>query len=70
MWLSILGLLDGALKAFNGLLDWWSREALKESGVIEERNRSNERTLKRIEVAHGVDLEPVPTDKHVVLDGM
>ncbi len=70
MWTTILGLLDGALKAFNGLLDWWSREALKESGVILERNKSNERTLERIEIAHGVDLEPVPSDKHRILDGM
>lgn len=67
---SILGILDGFFKAFNGLLDWWNREAIKESGVIEERNKSNERTLERIEIAHGVDLEPVPSDKHRILDGM
>lgn len=70
MWASILGLLDGAFKLFNGLLDYFSRQAIKESGVIEERNKSNERTLKRVEIAHGVDLEPVPSDKHLILDGM
>lgn len=70
MWTSILGLLDGVFKAFNGLLDWWNAQALKESGVILERNKSNERTLQRVEIAHGVDLEPVPHSKHVVLDGM
>lgn len=67
---SILGLLDGFFKAFNLVLDWWNREAIKESGVILERNKSNERTLERIEIAHGVDLEPVPSDKHLILDGV
>jgi hypothetical protein len=70
MWTSILGLIDKGLLLFNQVLDWWNRRAIKESGVIEERNRSNERTLERIEIAHGVDLEPVPHSKHIILDGM
>ena len=70
MWSSILGLLDGAFKLFNGLLDYLSREAIKESGVIEERNRSNERTLDRVAIAHGVDLDPTPSDKHVIISGL
>jgi len=70
MWTSILGLLDKGLTIVSLVLDWWNREAIKETGVIEERNRSNERTLERIEIAHGVDLEPVPTDKRIILDGL
>lgn len=70
MWTSILGLLDGAFKVCNQVLDWFNRQAIKESGVIEERNKSNERTLERIEIAHGVDLEPVPSSKHIIIDGL
>lgn len=70
MWTSILGLLDGVLKAFNGLLDWWSREAIKETGVIEEQLKSTEKTLERVRISNEVDLEPVPSDKHIILSGM
>jgi hypothetical protein len=67
---SILGILNGAFSFLDKLMGWWSDKALKDSGVIEERNRANERTLQRAEIAHGVDLEPVPSDKRVILDGM
>lgn len=70
MFTSILGFLDGAFKLFNGLLDWWSTQAIKESGSIEERNKSNERTLQRVQISHAVDLEPVASDKHLILSRM
>lgn len=70
MWTTILGLLDGAFKLFNGLLDWYSREAIKESGVKEEQLKSAERTLERVRISNEVDLEPLPPDKHIILTGM
>ena len=70
MWTSILGILNGAFSFLDKLMGWWSDKALRDSGARDERNKANERTLKRAEIAHGVDLEPVPTDKHRILDGM
>lgn len=70
MWASILGFLNGSVALFGKLMDYWSTQAIKQSGVIEERNKSNERTLERIEIAHGVALEPTPSDRRVILDGM
>ncbi len=70
MWTSILGLLDGAFKLFNGLLDWWSREAIRESGVKEEQLKSTEKTLERVRISNEVDLEPLPHDKHIIIGGL
>lgn len=70
MWSSILGILDGVLNLFNGLLSFLDKQNIKDSGVIEERNKSNERTLERVRVSHEVDLEPLPSDKHIILSGM
>lgn len=70
MWVSILGLLDGAFKLFNGLLDYFSRQAIKESGIVEEQLKSSEKTLERVRISNEVDLEALPSDKHIIISGM
>lgn len=70
MWASILGILDGALALFNGLLNYLDRKSIKDSGIIEERQKSQEKTLERVRISNEVDLEPLPSDKHIILDGM
>lgn len=70
MWLSILAILDGGLKAINGLLDYLSREEIKESGRTEEKLKSAEVTLEHQRISDEVDLERLPSSKHIILSGM
>jgi hypothetical protein len=70
MWTSILGFLDGAFRLANGLLDWWNKEAIKESGIRQEQLKSVEKTLERVRISNEVDLEPLPSSKHIILSGM
>ena len=68
MWFSsVLKILDGAFTALNAVLDYWSRQAVKESGIIEERAKSQEKTLERVRISNEVDLEPVASDRHIIL---
>lgn len=71
MWLtSILKILDGAFSALNALMDYWNRQAVKETGIIEEREKSQEKTLDHVRISNEVDLEPVASDRHIILGGM
>ena len=68
MWISsVLKILDGAFTALNAVLDYWSRQAVKESGIIEERAKSQEKTLERVRISNEVNLEPVASDRHLIL---
>jgi len=70
MWTSILAILDGGLRAFNGLLDYFSRQAIKESGAVEERLKSAEVSQERQRIAYATRLEALPSDKHLILSSM
>jgi hypothetical protein len=70
VWLSIVGIFNGALSLFNKVMDWWSQEALKESGRVEERLKSAEVVMDRQKVSNEIDAQPTPTDKSRILDGM
>lgn len=70
MFTSILGFLDGAFKLFNGLLDWWSTQAIKQAGIKEEQLKSTEKTLERVRISNEVDFTPIASDKHLIISGL
>jgi hypothetical protein len=67
---SILGILNGAFSFLDKLMGWWSAQALKDSGVAEEQAKSSAKTLERVRISNEVDLEPVASDRHIILSGM
>ncbi len=67
MWTSILSVLDGVLLAFNKIVTYWSEQALKESGRVEERLKAAEVTLDRQRISNEAYLEVLPHDKHLIL---
>jgi hypothetical protein len=70
MWTAILGILDGSVALFGKLMDYWSTQSIRDSGIKEEQLRSAEKTLERVRISNEVDLEPVASDKHIILGGL
>ena len=67
---TILKLLAGLVTLVQSLVNEYNKQKDIEQGRLEEQSKQQSQKASDEAIAAKVDAEPVPTDKHRILDGM